>query len=106
MNTLEHPITAIENALPTQAAAKQGLSSIYHTSLNGIQMSFALIMALAWYSLIKHLILKVAPNESRNLWMMFIYAIIMTIVFVAISYFISKKLGINVGNPVIFAVTP
>lgn len=105
MDMIKHPITSVEEEIPTKAEAKQGLTAVYHSSLNGIQMAFALIMALAWYSLIKNFMQSMLPG-GKTLLSMLIYAIIMTIIFVAVSYVISQKLGVPAGNQIMYAVTP
>ena len=92
---IRHPIMAVEGVLPSASGTKQGLRMVYNTSLFGIQVAFALIMALAWYSLVKGVMQTVLPGGT-TMTAKLIYAVVMTIIFIIISYIISNKLGVSV----------
>lgn len=81
-------------------------NSVYSLSVDSIRMALALTVALAWHVAVKQVIAKfwVAGN---GVWAHILYAIVMTVIFIAVSVFANKVLGLaDTSRQVVYAVTP
>ncbi len=58
-----------------------------------ITAAFGLVAALAWNETIKDLVALIFPNEDDTIWGNLVYAIIVTILAVIMTYWISKTLS-------------
>lgn len=58
-----------------------------------ITAAFGLVAALAWNETIKDLVTLIFPNEDDTIWGNLVYAIIVTILAVIMTYWISKTLS-------------
>ena len=58
-----------------------------------ITAAFGLVAALAWNETIKSLVAMIFPNEDDSIWGNLVYAIIVTILAVIMTYWISRTLG-------------
>ena len=58
-----------------------------------ITAAFGLVAALAWNETIKDLVALIFPNEDDTIWGNLVYAIIVTILAVIMTYWISRTLG-------------
>jgi uncharacterized membrane protein len=88
------------------ADTKEFISSVYSISLDSIQMALSLTVALAWYAVIKGGINKIWVERADKFWAHFVYALVITGVFVLVLMFMRKilKAPTNV-RPVTFALT-
>ena len=58
-----------------------------------ITAAFGLVAALAWNETIKSLVAMIFPNEDDTIWGNLVYAIIVTILAVVMTFWISRSLG-------------
>lgn len=83
------------------------VSSIYKLSAESIQMALALTVALAWYSFIKCGIISIWPHQSDKLWALGGFAVVATVLFVLVLFFIKNVLKVPVtGRNVMYAIAP
>lgn len=78
--------------------------SVGNITLDSIKMALALVVALAWNTAIKYLINSLWKYDNNNLIMHIIYAVIITIVFVAFITFAQKKFGYSGDTKIQYAV--
>ena len=78
--------------------------SVGNITLDSIKMALALVVALAWNTAIKYLINKLWQYDNNNLIMHLIYAVIVTILFVAFIFIAQKKLNYNGDAKIQYAV--
>lgn len=78
--------------------------SVGNITLDSIKMALALVVALAWNTAIKYLINSLWKYDNNNLIMHIIYAVIITIVFVAFITFAQKKFGYSGDARIQYAV--
>jgi len=63
----------------------------YNTALDGIQMAMALVVALAWFSLVKEIIKMKFPNEKmQGVKVFFLFAVAMTVLFAIVATVVPK----------------
>lgn len=53
--------------------------------------AFAFVVGLAWNEAFKALIEFFFPLENQSIWIKFIYALVITVVVVLVTYFLLKK---------------
>jgi hypothetical protein len=58
-----------------------------------ITAAFGLVAAVAWNETIKSLVAMIFPNEDDTIWGNLVYAIIVTILAVVMTFWISRSLG-------------
>ena len=78
--------------------------SVGNITLDSIKMALALVVALAWNTAIKDLINKLWQYDNNNLIMHLIYAVIVTILFVAFIFIAQKKLNYKGDANIQYAV--
>ena len=78
--------------------------SVGNITLDSIKMALALVVALAWNTAIKYLINKLWRYDNNNLIMHLIYAVVITILFVAFIFFAQKKLNYKGDAKIQYAV--
>ena len=78
--------------------------SVGNITLDSIKMALALVVALAWNTAIKYLINKLWQYDNNNLIMHLIYAVIVTILFVAFIFIAQKKLNYKGDAKIQYAV--
>lgn len=70
-------------------------------------MALALTAALAWYAFVKGGINKVWPEHGDKIWALGAFAVIVTVIFVAVLVFIKKILNKNIpARPIYYGVAP
>jgi hypothetical protein len=84
------------------------LQSVYTISLDSIQMALALVVALAWYAFVKHLIAWAYPKQlsgAKDWQMLGLFAVVMTLVFAVAIVVMQRVLKARiVDRPVQFVV--
>lgn len=87
---------------------KSVLQSVYTISLDSIQMSLALVVALAWYAFVKQLIQWAYPkqlNDPMSWKMLGLFAVVMTLLFAVAIVVMQRVLKARiVDRPVQFVV--
>ena len=78
--------------------------SVGNITLDSIKMALALVVALAWNTAIKYLINKLWQYDNNNLIMHLIYAVIVTILFVAFIFIAKNKLNYEGDAKIQYAV--
>lgn len=78
--------------------------SVSNITLDSIKMALALVVALAWNTAIKYIINSVWKYDNNNLLMHILYAIVITIVFVAYIMFARKEFGYSGDAKIQYAV--
>ena len=73
-----------------QDESKKLALSAYNTTLDGIQMAFALIVALAWYKLVSTIVKRYSPSEDKGIKLLLLFAVAMTVIFVVLMAIIKK----------------
>lgn len=93
---------------PVVRDAKEFASTVYTTSLDALQMALMLTTALAWNSCIKELVGKAYPGYGNSKgWALLVYAIVMTVILVAVIMFSKKYLGFKGQmRPIVYSVIP
>ena len=87
-------VTEIYNKPTMQKIIKSDFAkSVYNISLDSIMLAFALVIAMMFYTAIKGTINHFFKFETQNVLMKFIFAIILTIVFVGVSTILKNKFG-------------
>jgi hypothetical protein len=91
---------------PVVRDAKEFATSVYTTSLDALQMALMLTTALAWNSCIKELVAKSGYSENKG-WALLVYAIVMTVILVAVIMFSKRFLGYKGQlRPIVYSVIP
>ena len=87
---------------------KSVLTSVYTVSLDSIQMALALVVALAWYAFVKHLIQWAYPknlSDGQDWKMLGLFAVVMTLIFAVVIVVMQRVLKARiVDRPVQFVV--
>lgn len=91
---------------PVVRDAKEFATTVYTTSLDALQMALMLTTALAWNSCVKELVAKSGYGSNKG-WALLIYAIVMTIILVAVIMFSRRFLGYKGQlRPIVYSVIP
>jgi hypothetical protein len=79
--------------------------SVYNISLDSMMLAFALVIAMMFYTAIKGTINYFFKFDKQNILMKYIFAIILTIIFVGMSSFLKYKFNYNTPHKINYAVT-
>lgn len=84
--------------------------SAYNVSVDSIKIALAIVVALAWYGLVKRSINFFWPKHEEGFVVFGLYTIIITILFAVVIAFINDFLGpkgiYTPSIPVMYAMTP